>query len=164
MVPADQFPEGWPCCNPSFVLEALHELEKEKCPQEKRFYSTYPTKWEKLDVEKRQKTFIFFSKLDLSVKTSASAKATEKEKASSGAAKAENNVTTKRDKSRMLYLFADPRLVLDWQEAYSGAKDRLTLDDPQAESGWSALVSAFNNYDNYSYQNECLAFASSRTP
>lgn len=102
MVPADQFPEGWPCCNPSFVLEALHELEKEKCPQEKRFYSTYPTKWEKLDVEKRQKTFIFFSKLDLSVKTSASAKATEKEKASSGAAKAENNVTTKRDKSRML--------------------------------------------------------------
>ena len=67
MVPADAFPEGWPCCNPSFVLEALGELEKEVCPQE----------------EKRQKTFVFFTKLDSSVKTSVSAKATEKERSES---------------------------------------------------------------------------------
>ena len=64
MVPADAFPEGWPCCDPSFALEALHELEKEECPQEKKLYSTYPMKWERLDMEKRQKTFVFFSKLD----------------------------------------------------------------------------------------------------
>ena len=63
MVPADSFPEGWPCCDPSFVLETLHELEKEECPQEKKFYSTYAMKWEKLDMEKRQKTLVFFSKL-----------------------------------------------------------------------------------------------------
>ena len=123
MVPADAFPEGWPSCNPSFVLEALGELEKEVCPQEKKFYSTYPTKWEKLDMEKRQKTFVFFAKLDSSVKTSVSAKATEKEKTATSAAKAESFVTTKHDRTRVLHLFADPKLVLDWQEAYSGAKD-----------------------------------------
>lgn len=158
MVPADSFPEGWPCCAPSFVLETLHELEKEECPQEKKFYSTYAMKWEKLDMEKRQKTFVFFSKLDSSVKMTISAKATEKEKLSLSAARTENNVTTKHDKSRVLHLFADPRLVLDWQDAYSGTKDRLTLDDPQAESGWNALISAFNNSDDYSYKNECLVF------
>ena len=91
MVPADSFPEGWPCCDPSFVLETLHELEKEECPQEKKFYSTYAMKWEKLDMEKRQKTFVFFSKLDSSVKMTISAKATEKEKLSLSAARTENN-------------------------------------------------------------------------
>ena len=76
MVPADSemnsstetpftnaFPEGWPSCSPTFVVETLQELDKARCPNEKGFYSSYPAKWERLDIEKRQKTFIFFGKL-----------------------------------------------------------------------------------------------------
>ena len=54
-----------------------------------------------LDMEKRQKTFVFFTKLDSSVKTSVSAKATEKEKTATSAAKAESFVITKHDKARL---------------------------------------------------------------
>jgi hypothetical protein len=167
MVPADSeteialtnaFPEGWPSCNPSFVMESLQKLDKSQCPNGKKFYSTYPNKWDKLDQEKRQKTFVFFSKLENEVKIAVSAKATDLEKISSDAAKTENNITTKHDKTRVLHLFADARLVCEWKEAYSGTKDRLTLDDPQAESGWNAIISAFNNHDDYSYQNACQVF------
>jgi hypothetical protein len=118
------FPPGWPSTSPDFVLESLHELHKSRCHNEKRFYRSYSTKWEKLDAEKRQKTFVFFSKLQADVKAAISEKATEKERAFVDFAKTEASMTTKHDKARVLHLFADPRLVLDWQEAYAGVQDR----------------------------------------
>ena len=118
------FPPGWPSTSPDFVLESLHELDKSRCHNEKRFYVSYSTKWEKLDAEKRQKTFVFFSKLQADVKAAISEKAIQKERASIVCAKTESFSTTKHDKARVLHLFADPRLVLDWQDAYAGVKDR----------------------------------------
>ena len=150
MVPADAFPEGRPCCDPSFALEASRELEKEERPQEKKFYSTYPMKWERLDMEKRQRTFFFFSKLDSSVKISASAKATEEEKTSSSEGKTEANVATKRDKSRASHLFADPRLDLDWQALRTrpaslslaeGQQTNATSDAYLTPTSWRLLTS-----------------------
>ena len=41
-------PPGWPSTSPDFVLESLHELDKSRCHNEKRFYVSYSTKWEKL--------------------------------------------------------------------------------------------------------------------
>ena len=37
----------------------------------------------------------------------------------------------------------------------------LSLDDPQMSSGWTSLVTAYNNYDDYCYSNECLSFVPS---
>jgi hypothetical protein len=37
----------------------------------------------------------------------------------------------------------------------------LSLDDPQMSSGWTSLVEAYNNYDDYCYSNECLSFVPS---
>ena len=37
----------------------------------------------------------------------------------------------------------------------------LSLDDPQMSRGWTSLVTAYNNYDDYCYSNECLSFVPS---
>ena len=55
------FPSGWPSTSPDFVLESLQELDKSQV--EKTFYKSYSTKWGRLDPDKRQKTFVFFSTL-----------------------------------------------------------------------------------------------------
>ena len=138
MVPADSemnsstetpftnaFPEGWPSCSPTCVVETLQELDKARCPNEKGFYSSYPAKWERLDIEKRQKTFVFFGKLKEEVKNEVAPIAVEKEKSASEQPKLRGSVTTKHDKARVLHLFADPRLVLDLRKAYGSGHRRV---------------------------------------
>ena len=167
VIQTNTWPTLWPNCAASFVIKALKELKEEHRNGQKAFYSSYNNTWERLNQNQRNNTLGYFLKLKDTVKqavaTSAGAFAINE---------ADNDVhttssTNKHDRTRLMHIFAEPRCQQDWADAYAPIQDRQILDDRDGVNddgrggAWGRLASAFNNYEDFVYQNVTIMYLAS---
>jgi hypothetical protein len=137
------------------IITLLQALPPEDCPANKKFYSSYPKKWELLDATKKNKTIAFWQQLTPTVRERLLMEATQQGRRDGEEERQRQAITTKHDQARLFHLRVDTAAHADWCDALR-EKNRLELDSRNSENAaefcpWNRLAEKFNNYEMYNY-------------
>jgi len=149
---------AWPICNPDLVLESLRSLKEDKCPEKKKFFPSYGTKWTSLSDLQKNKVKDFFNKLTIPVQQCVVNHCLELERQQVDLESTRSENTSKHDRARLIHLWMAPSAQTHWTHALSPLP-RLVLDDrPNRKAPYDALADMFNNYEEYVFQNTTIEY------
>ena len=147
----------WPTYDPDLVLSVLHKLSADQCPNGREFYKTF-TSWGKLNEVQRNKVKSFGNQLTEPVKFQVNLKANEAATLAYEDARGQAETTNKHDRCRLFHVMALGSAQAKWTAALSPVS-REELDNPAVRtSAYEVLAEIFNDYDQYTFQNVCIAY------
>lgn len=148
----------WPACNPDLVLEALRSLNADRCPENKKFFPSYGTKWSSLSDLQKNKSQDFFQQLPSAVQQSVInyVECLEKKEAELDSSRSEN--TNKHDRVRLIHLWMAPSAQTHWTAALSPLPRAVLDDKDNRKALYDILADMFNNYEDYVFQNNTIQY------
>lgn len=142
--------------DPSLMIKYLKGVDASKCLNGKRFWSTYPSRWEVLSKPQKDKAAVFFeSNLSSTTREELLALARAAVVEEVEEARERQAMTNKNDKCRLLHLRADGQYAALWSMAFrEWTRSELDMEEPP--NYFNRLAEAFNDYTNNKYVNAAL--------
>lgn len=139
--------------DPSTMVRFMKALSEGQCLNGKKFWSTYPVKWDALTKAQKDKAVVFFdSNVSNATRHALLAAARAEVVGDVEEARERQAMTNKNDKTRLMHFRADGKYAALWSMSFR-EYSRSELDAEEPPNYFNQLAEAFNDYENNRYSN-----------
>lgn len=139
--------------DPSTMVKFMKCLSEGQCLNGKKFWSTYPAKWDALTKAQKDKAVVFFdSNVSNATRHALLAAARAEVVCDVEETRERQAMTNKHDKARLVHFRADGKFAALWSMAFR-EYNRSELDAEEPPNYFNQLAEAFNDYEGNRYVN-----------
>jgi len=152
----DDSESAWRSCRPQMVLDELHKM-KNPTDESKPLIAASYKKWSGMNITQKRKAVKAYQSLSDALRSRVVESAMQSLRVAETAEFERLRQTNKHDRCRLLHISVDDRLRRDW-DMTTQQMTRAQLDDGGEDiNPWAEIAAAYNNRDDYVYNNVAVS-------